>query len=53
MIAAAPTPPQVADQFETHVVWMSEDEMLPGRRYLVKIGGSDLRRHDRRSPSTW
>ena len=32
----------MADQFETHVVWMSEDEMLPGRRYLVKIGGTTL-----------
>ncbi len=39
VIAAATAPPSVADQFETHVVWMSEDEMLPGRRYLVKIGG--------------
>ena len=40
VIAAATAPPLVADQFEAHVVWMSEDEMLPGRRYLVKIGGS-------------
>jgi bifunctional enzyme CysN/CysC len=42
VIAAASDPPLVADQFETHVVWMSEDEMLPGRRYLVKIGGTTL-----------
>jgi bifunctional enzyme CysN/CysC len=42
VIAAATAPPLVADQFETHVVWMSEDEMLPGRRYLVKIGGTTL-----------
>ncbi len=42
VIAAATEPPLVADQFETHVVWMSEDEMLPGRRYLVKIGGTTL-----------
>jgi bifunctional enzyme CysN/CysC len=42
VIAAAAEPPLVADQFETHVVWMSEEEMLPGRRYLVKIGGSTL-----------
>ncbi len=42
VIAAATEPPLVADQFETHVVWMSEEEMLPGRRYLVKIGGSTL-----------
>jgi bifunctional enzyme CysN/CysC len=42
VIAAATEPPLAADQFETHVVWMSEDEMLPGRRYLVKIGGTTL-----------
>ena len=42
VIAAATAPPLVADQFETHVVWMSEDEMLPGRRYLVKIGATTL-----------
>jgi bifunctional enzyme CysN/CysC len=42
VIAAATEPPLVSDQFETHVVWMSEDEMLPGRRYLVKIGGTTL-----------
>ena len=42
VIAAATAPPLVSDQFETHVVWMSEDEMLPGRRYLVKIGGTTL-----------
>jgi bifunctional enzyme CysN/CysC len=42
VIAAATAPPAVADQFETHIVWMSEDEMLPGRRYLVKIGASTV-----------
>ncbi len=30
--------PEVADQFAAHVVWMSEEPMLPGRRYLVRIG---------------
>jgi bifunctional enzyme CysN/CysC len=30
--------PQVADQFEAHVIWMHEREMLPGRPYLMKIG---------------
>ncbi|MFI0446517.1 sulfate adenylyltransferase subunit CysN [Actinomadura sp. 6N118] len=38
IIAAADTPPAIADQFEAHIVWMSEDELLPGRRYLAKIG---------------
>jgi len=30
--------PEVADQFEAQVVWMSEEAMLPGRPYLMKIG---------------
>ncbi|KAB2341591.1 sulfate adenylyltransferase subunit CysN [Actinomadura rudentiformis] len=38
IIAAADAPPAIADQFEAHIVWMSEDELLPGRRYLAKIG---------------
>ena len=31
-------PPGIAAQFEAHIVWMSEQEMLPGRSYLLKIG---------------
>ena len=42
VLAGAADPPAVADQFETHVVWMSEDEMLPGRRYLIKIGATTV-----------
>ncbi len=38
VLAAADSPPGVADQFEAHVVWMGEHEMLPGRPYLMKIG---------------
>jgi bifunctional enzyme CysN/CysC len=38
VIAAADDPPGVADQFEAHVVWMDEHNMLPGRPYLMKIG---------------
>ena len=30
--------PQVADQFAAHLIWMSEDRLLPGRSYLMKIG---------------
>ncbi|MDA8366631.1 MAG: sulfate adenylyltransferase subunit CysN [Actinomycetota bacterium] len=30
--------PQVADQFEAHVIWMHEREMFPGRPYLMKVG---------------
>jgi bifunctional enzyme CysN/CysC len=38
MLAAGSDPAAVADQFETHIVWMSEQPMLPGRPYLLKIG---------------
>ncbi|WP_108812357.1 sulfate adenylyltransferase subunit CysN [Sphingorhabdus sp. Alg231-15] len=38
VIAAADAPPQVADQFETTIVWMDESELLPGRSYWMKIG---------------
>ncbi|HEX2802792.1 MAG TPA: sulfate adenylyltransferase subunit CysN, partial [Sphingomicrobium sp.] len=38
VIAAAAEPPEAADQFEATVVWMSEDELLPGRGYWMKIG---------------
>jgi bifunctional enzyme CysN/CysC len=30
--------PEVANQFEAHVLWMSEDTLLPGRSYLLRIG---------------
>ena len=38
VLCAGDSPAEVADQFEAHVVWMHEDEMLPGRPYQMKIG---------------
>ncbi len=38
VIAAASSPPQVADQFAAHVLWMGEQPLLPGRSYWLKIG---------------
>lgn len=38
VLATTDSPPSVADQFEATIVWMSEDPMLPGRPYLMKIG---------------
>jgi bifunctional enzyme CysN/CysC len=32
------TRPEVVDQFAAHVLWMSEEAMLPGRSYLLRIG---------------
>jgi len=37
VIAAADSPPQVADQFETTVVWMADEPLLPGRSYWLKL----------------
>jgi bifunctional enzyme CysN/CysC len=39
LLAAADAPPEVADQFECTLVWMGDEPMLPGRSYLLKIGG--------------
>ncbi|MEQ1512785.1 MAG: sulfate adenylyltransferase subunit CysN [Lysobacteraceae bacterium] len=38
VIAAADAPPEVADQFAAHVLWMGEHALLPGRPYWLKIG---------------
>ena len=38
VIAAAAEPPQVADQFAAHLLWMGEQSLLPGRPYWLKIG---------------
>ena len=38
VIAAASAPPEVADQFAAHVLWMGEHALLPGRPYWLKIG---------------
>ncbi|WOK36360.1 sulfate adenylyltransferase subunit CysN [Sphingomonas sp. C3-2] len=38
VIATADNPPQSADQFEATIVWMSDEEMLPGRGYWLKLG---------------
>ncbi|WP_116808457.1 sulfate adenylyltransferase subunit CysN [Steroidobacter cummioxidans] len=38
VIAAAESPPAVADQFQATIIWMHEEAMLPGRPYLIKLG---------------
>jgi bifunctional enzyme CysN/CysC len=42
VIAAADNPPQVADQFDATLVWMSDDAMLPGRSYLLKLASQTV-----------
>jgi bifunctional enzyme CysN/CysC len=38
VIAVAGQPPEVADQFESTIVWFDEEALLPGRPYLMKLG---------------
>jgi bifunctional enzyme CysN/CysC len=38
VIAAASDPPEVADQFAAHLLWMGDERLLPGRPYLLKLG---------------
>ncbi|PKR55530.1 sulfate adenylyltransferase subunit CysN [Thalassospira marina] len=39
VLAAANARTDYADQFEAKIIWMHEDQMLPGRPYLIKMGG--------------
>ncbi|WP_086661506.1 adenylyl-sulfate kinase [Lentzea kentuckyensis] len=38
VLAAAADPLGVGDSFQAQLVWLNENELLPGRRYLAKIG---------------
>ncbi len=38
VITRAVEPTQVADQFESTIVWMSDEALVPGRPYWLKIG---------------
>jgi bifunctional enzyme CysN/CysC len=38
VVSVADDPPEVADQFEAAIIWMAEEEMLPGRPYWLKLG---------------
>ncbi|MBB4909559.1 adenylyl-sulfate kinase [Actinophytocola algeriensis] len=37
-VLAAADPPGVADAAQADLIWLSEQELLPGRRYLAKVG---------------
>ncbi len=37
VIALADAPPESADQFEASIVWMSDDALIPGRGYWLKM----------------
>jgi len=38
ILVTTEAPAGVADQFEATIVWMSDEPMMPGRSYLLKIG---------------
>ncbi len=38
VLCASDQPAQVADQFETTVVWMADEPLIPGRAYWLKLG---------------
>jgi bifunctional enzyme CysN/CysC len=38
LLVAAGDAPAVADRFQAHLVWMSEDPLAPGRPYVLKCG---------------
>jgi bifunctional enzyme CysN/CysC len=43
VIATALDPPEVAEQFEARLLWMGERELIPGRPYLLKTHGKEVR----------
>ena len=38
VLAAAESPPEVADQFETTLVWLDDEALVVGRAYWLKLG---------------
>ena len=42
IITAAEEPLEVADQFETTLIWMEEEALTPGRAYNLKIGAQTV-----------
>ena len=41
-LVTADDPAEVSDQFQVRILWMSEAPLLPGRRYLLKIGAKTV-----------
>ena len=42
IICRADKPAAQADQFQAHILWMSESELYPGRQYLLKTGNKTV-----------
>ena len=42
VLVSAEDPSEVSDQFQARLLWMSETPLLPGRRYLLKMGAKTV-----------
>ncbi|MEO0410916.1 MAG: sulfate adenylyltransferase subunit CysN [Pseudomonadota bacterium] len=42
VMCAAGSPAEVSDQFQARILWMSDQAMLPGRKYFLKIGAKTV-----------
>ena len=42
VVAAADHPAEITDQFAAHLLWLSPEPMLPGRRYSLRLGSRDV-----------
>ena len=42
VISAAKAPLEVADQFEATLIWMDEEQLIPGRSYYMKMGAQTV-----------
>ena len=42
ILSSANAPLEMSNQFETTIIWMHEDALIPGRSYYLKIGSLEL-----------
>jgi len=42
VLCAAQDRPEVSDQFAAHLIWMAEEELLPGRGYILKLATASV-----------
>lgn len=42
VISAAKAPLEVADQFDATLIWMDEEQLIPGRSYYMKMGAQTV-----------
>ena len=45
VLAGTDARPEVSDQFAAHLLWMADEELLPGRQYLLKLGTATVPAH--------